>query len=192
MVTLKKGKLKRRLVLALDWLSDIAIKKEEIITDELNILKAEHSYWKGAIRSEYIVAEKKWNFYAPIWHSGQALKALALASQLDFIENKSKYLEVAKNVANFILKNQIWDESTPEHGLILAFEDVSGKITTSGIFEAADGLFLLSEITGNVLYKERILGALNYCIDKLYIKGEGLFHDTYDLKNQKIYNQYNY
>lgn len=191
MVTLKKGKLKRRLVLALDWLSDIAIKKEETIKDELNILSAEHFYWKGAIRNEYIVAKKKWNFYAPVWHSSQALKALALASQLEFIENKRKYLDTAKNIANFLLKNQVWDESNPDHGLLLAFEDVPGNVNTSGIFEAADGLFILSEITKDDLYKERILKALDYCLDNLYIKGEGLFHDNYDYKNRKISDLFN-
>ena len=65
MVTLKKGKLKRRVILALDWLSDIAIKKEETITNELNILNAEHSYWKGAIKNEYIVAKKNGIFTPP-------------------------------------------------------------------------------------------------------------------------------
>ena len=178
--------------MALDWLSDIALKKEEKITDELNILNAEQPYWKGAIRNEYIIATKKWNFYAPVWHSSQALKALVLASQLDFIDNKSKYLNAAKEIASFLLRNQIWDENNHDHGLLLAFEDVPGKINTSGIFEAADGLFLLSEITKVELYKERILKALDYCIDNLYIKGEGLFHDSYDYKNKMICDPFNY
>ena len=191
MVALKKGKLKRRLVLALDWLSEIAIKREETITDELNVLQAEHAYWKGAIKNEYMVERKKWNFYAPVWHSGQAIKALVLASQLVFIEEKKKYLVAAKNIAKFILKNQIWKEGSPEHGLIFSYEDLPGKITTSGMLEAADGLFILSEITGNEEYKNKTLAALEYCFNNLYIKGEGLFHDAYDYKNKTILDPYN-
>ncbi len=194
MVVVKKEKLKQRIKLALDWLSEIAQKKDEKINKatELNILKAQHQYWKGAIRSEYLVAEKKWNFYAPIWHSGQALKSLVLGSQLDFINNddKNKYLNSAEEIANFTFNNQIWDEKNPDHGLILAYEDIPGKITTSGILEAAHGFFLLSEITNNNLYKNKILGALNFCAEKLYIKGKGLFHDSYDVKNREIADPY--
>ncbi len=43
MVTIRKGKLKPRIILALDWLSDIAQKKEVELTVENNVLRAEHS-----------------------------------------------------------------------------------------------------------------------------------------------------
>ncbi|MHA1292009.1 MAG: hypothetical protein ACTSQJ_05005 [Promethearchaeota archaeon] len=190
MVIIRKSELKRRIIMAMNWLSDIAIKKDEYITNEFNVLKAMHNYWKGAIKNEYIVSSRKWQFYAPIWHSGQAIKSLVLGVQQDFVENKKKYINSAKKIANFILKNQIWDKDDPDHGLILAYEDVPGYITTSGILEASHGLLLLSKITGENIYKERVIAALNYCADKLYINGKGLFHDCYDYKNRKIKNPY--
>ena len=192
MAILNKGKLKNRILLACDWLSDIAIKKEEKLTTERNPKNLEQLHWKGAIKNEYIVATKEWQFYGPIWHSGQALKSLILASELDFVEDKKKYVNAAKEIATFIINNQIWDEKNPDNGLLLAFEDVLGEVTTSGIFEAIDGLFLLSELTKNDLYKERALGALKFCKDKLYVWGKGVFWDTYDSKTHEKKNPYNF
>jgi len=186
------ARLKKAVPLALDWLSDIAMKQEENLTDELNSYKIELPYWKGSIRNEYFAAIKKWRIYGPIWHTGQALKSLLLGSEIDFVEDKQKYLNAALESANFLLKNQIWDESDPNHGLLLAFEDVVGKITTSGIFEAIDSLFILSDLTKNNLYRERALGALDFCKERLYVKGKGYFIDTYDPAKNEPFNPYNY
>ncbi len=113
-----------------------------------------------------------------------------LASELDFIDDKKKYINTAKKIANFIVNNQIWDDKDPNHGLILAFEDIPGIITTSGIFEAIDGLFLLSDQINDDFYKKRALEALNFCKNKLYVKGKGLFYDAYDHKKREVSNPY--
>ena len=40
-----------------------------------------HKHWKGALRDDYRTADRKWDFSAPMWHTGQAIKALVLASR---------------------------------------------------------------------------------------------------------------
>ncbi|GAH42671.1 unnamed protein product, partial [marine sediment metagenome] len=45
MAILNKVKLKNRILLACDWLSDIAIKKEEKLTTERNPKKLEQLHW---------------------------------------------------------------------------------------------------------------------------------------------------
>ncbi len=195
MVHLQNYKLEQRILLALNWLSDIALKTEEQLTIELNPLKLEHKTYKGAIKNEYVVSSKTWQFHAPVWHTGQAIKAMVAATKLKLVDTNldtKKYLTIAEECANFILENQIWDINNVDHGLILAFEDVPGCVSTAGILEVVDGLFMLSEATEKEIYKQRALEALKFCRNKLYVRGEGLFIDGYDYKIHKPLNPYSY
>ncbi len=195
MVHIQNYKLQQRLLLALNWLTDVALKKEEQLTNETNPQKLEQKTYKGAIKNAYFVASKTWQFQAPVWHTAQAIKAMVAATKLEFADtsiDKKKYLTTAEECASFILKNQIWDKKNIDHGLILAFEDMPGCVSTAGILETVDALFVLSEATGNEIYRQRALEALKFCKEKLYVRGEGLFVDGYDYKTHKSINPYSY
>ncbi|MHA1651683.1 MAG: hypothetical protein ACTSYB_15940 [Candidatus Helarchaeota archaeon] len=187
----EKVRLRKSLPLALDWLVDIAMMKTESLSSEQNSHKLEHKYWKGAIKGEYSVATKTWDFFSPIWHTGQAIKALIMAIELEFLD-REKYLNAAVECADFILKNQIWDKKNVDHGLILAFEDIAGIVNTSAILECLDGLFYLASATHKKIYQERALEAVKFVKNKLYLKGQGTFLDGYDYKNHKAVASYNY
>ncbi len=175
--------LRAALKLACHWLVDVAQVKTEELTFEKN--KASHptSNWKGAIRGEYSVARKQWSFFCPTWHTGQAIKALVMASQV--LKDQS-LLEAAIFSAGFIENNRISDPEHPDYGLILAYEDFPDLVNTSAILEALDGLFVLSAVTGDTKYQQWALDALTWVIRRMYLHGEGLFRDWYDPKDQMV------
>ena len=120
---------------AIDWLINIAtIKNNKAIGTHGE--KMPIDFWNGAVRGEYDVATRRWNCLCPVWHTGQAVKALVLAAD---VLNKPELLEDAKFSAEFIMRNRIVDGK--DKGLILAFEDHPDKVNTSAILESLDGLF---------------------------------------------------
>ena len=175
-IGVKRDQLVEALRLGCEWLTDIAQVKTERLTIESDTKGHRHRYWRGAIRGEYSVANKTWDFFCPIWHTGQAVKALTLAHQV----LKDKHLIEAANLgAEFILKESIRDPEDPDYGLILAYEDLGYGVNTSAILECLDGLINLSEETGREELWSAAIDALWWVADKAYIDGEGLFKDLY-------------
>lgn len=219
-VAVGKAKLRKRLVLGLDWLVDLALKREVELTGERNLTGLRHESYRGAIRGEYKAATREWGFYAPVWHSGQALKALVGATQLPFLADRpalqEKYLAAARLIAQFLLDNQVWARqalgapdapdapNSPDapdapgastaldardHGLLLAYEETPGLVTVSGVMEATDGLFQLSEVTGDPTFRARAVAALDFVVERCYA-GDGIFWDAYDPVARETSNPY--
>ncbi|MBN2153340.1 MAG: hypothetical protein JW839_17940, partial [Candidatus Lokiarchaeota archaeon] len=182
--------LKYALELAVDWITDVAQVKTEKLTIEHDSANHKHIYWKGAIRGEYSPANRKWDFFCPCWHTGQAIKALAMASSTPGLKGRGKTLDAAREAANFLLANQVWDEMDGDHGLILAYEDYGHLVNASAILESCDGLLHLADATGDGVYRDRVIGALDFVARKLYIPGQGLFADAYDPAKKTIDNFY--
>ncbi|MFA5865435.1 MAG: hypothetical protein WC975_12220 [Phycisphaerae bacterium] len=171
-------KLKSGLLLACDWVTEIAqLKTENFPPDTRDTIGHLHKSWKGAIRGEYSVAQKQWDFFCPVWHTGQAVKALVLAAE--YFKNE-RYQSAARLGADFIINNQIWNPENPDHGLILAYEDYGDKVTTSAILESMHGLILLADTESSSELWSRLTTAGNFLIDKLYMPQECLFRDLYD------------
>jgi hypothetical protein len=161
------------LELATFWLENTSIVKNENNSDESNCGKMYIS-WKGAVR-EYNATTKKFVCFCPIWHTGQAVKALIMASR---VLKRPDLLEDAKFSAEFIVRNRIAEGS--DKGLILAFEDHHDKVNISAILESIDGLFHLSEASGDMKYREAALDALHWVKCNAWIPAEKLFRDIYD------------
>lgn len=172
------SKLKERIGLACDWLTDVAqIKTDQLPADTQDRYNHRHTTWLGAIRGEYWAATRQWDLFCPVWHTGQTAKALLLAGKL---LNTQKYTTAARQGAAFIFAHQVWDSASPDHGLILAYEDFGDKVTTSAVFEAMHGLMLLAETEKSQDLWQRIVAAGHFLVDKLYMPGQGLFRDLYD------------
>ncbi|MCM8778059.1 MAG: hypothetical protein NC905_07385 [Candidatus Omnitrophica bacterium] len=169
---------------ACKWLTEIAQKKEENLIPEIEKDTQEHRQktWKGCIRGEYSPHEKKWDFFCPIWHTGQAIKSLVLAYH---ILKDEKLLDAARLGADFIVKNRIEDRGD-DYGLILAFEDFGNLVNVSAILEALDGLIYLYDTTGDMLFLDVAKDACEWIERKTYINGEGLFHDVYSPETQEV------
>jgi len=171
------SKLEISLANAVNWLTEIAtVKNNQPIGDhgaEMPI-----TFWDGAIREKYHVAFKQWDCLCPIWHTGQAVKALVVAAEM---LNKPELLEDAKFSAEFIMQNRIMDGK--DKGLILAFEDHPDKVNTSAILESLDGLFFLSEATGNKKYQDAAVDALFWIKNNAWQPEEKIFNDIYDISS---------
>lgn len=184
-------KLKDSVEIACDWLVNVAQVKTKHV-DEKPIVKGCPTYnyknWKGAIRNEYRAAEKRWYFFATVWHTSQAVKALVLAGQA--FKNKS-YLKPACEGARFIIRRQELDKSHPMYGYLWSDEDVCDNkktpmVNTSGVLEALDGLVAYAEANAPELWDNIDLALLRLA-DTFYIDGEGLFRGPYNRGENKIY-----
>ena len=167
--------LDKAVVVGCDWLIDVAQVKTDALTIEENRIGHRHSSWRGAIRGEYSLAEKAWWFFCPLWHTGQAVKALAMASQK---VGGDRCLAAARLGAEFLLQNRVRGGS--DSGLLLAYEDYPDVVNVSAVLESLDGLFLLSEVTNRSQYRDAALAALAWCRDRAWEKGTGLLMDFYD------------
>ena len=136
-----------------------------------------YRYWCGAIRGEYGVAGKEWGLCCPYWHTGQAVKALVMASAV--LKDRTLH-EDAKFCAGFLLANQ------REDGLFPAQEVKPGEINTSATLEAVDGLFLLSDATGDGHYREAALAALDWVAKRAWMPEKGMFRDIYDSESDRF------
>ena len=178
---MESERLAESLSLASEWLVRIAQVKEEVPTGNVRT-HHKHTYWRGAIKGEYSVKDKEWSFFAPVWHTGQAVKALVMAHK---VLKEDWLLEAAKAGADFILHNQVRDKTDPDSGLILAYEDFPDKVTISGILGCLDGLIYLSEASGEESYWEAAVEAARWVLDRAY-QGDGLFYDLYDPEGRRF------
>lgn len=159
------------------WIQDIAQIKTDVLPPKTHDRK-ESAYrcWRGAIRGEYTLTDRLWFLFGPIWHTGQAVKALVMAAEaLD----QPRYMDGARAGADFVFGNQVWDPSDANHGLILAFEDIADQVNTSAILETMDGLMMLAEAENSDNLWERIITAGSFLLDRLFVPELGLFRDLY-------------
>jgi len=177
-----KVKLKDAMELACDWLVNIAQVDTKQLTIEQNSKGFVYTNWKGAIRGEYRVATGRWDFGCPIWHTGQAVKALLQAYKL---LNKDGLLEAARSGAAFIMRAQM-QPPDPDAGLILAYENIDHCVNTSAILESLDGLLNMYEVTGEEQWLNSVRSAMKWIEQKAYIWEEGLFRDEYDVANKEF------
>lgn len=188
--SISREKLEDAVKMACDWLTDIAQVKTEKLADrdqrhgDSRVFP--YTNWKGSIRGEYAPGRSdRWWFFCPIWHTGQAVRALSLA--YSYFKD-DKYLASAKMGAEFIGNQRIKDKNDPDFGCILAYERHGGggaPYNTSALLECVDGLYHLSDVCGDKKYAEWANDAVTWTVDKLY-KGQGYFHDSYDMKNRKV------
>jgi hypothetical protein len=175
---LDRATLGRAVAAACQWITDVAQMKTDALTVEHNTPKLEHRHWRGALRGEYRASTRQWDFFCPVWHTGQAIKALVWASQA---LNRPDLLDSARLGAEFIGVERIADRSSPHYGLIYAFEDFGHTVSTSAVFECIDGLWLLADATGDNRYTEWANAAAEWEARYSYL-GDGLFRNHFDVR----------
>ncbi|MCC6679912.1 MAG: hypothetical protein IT445_03320 [Phycisphaeraceae bacterium] len=173
--------LKDSMTGAADWLANSAQVKSRDLTDAENRAGHEYKDWRGAFRGECLVAEGIWWFFCPMWHGGQAVKALLKAYA---VTPQASWLKAAVLGGDFICRHQIDDEL--DKGLLLAYEDFSDKVTVSAVLESLDGLVELGRHTNNEQYVSAAIKALQWCAAKAWIRGEGLVRDLYDPRTRQF------
>lgn len=177
---LDRGALSTSLRLACHWIAGIAqVKSETPLPNETR--RHAHKTWVGAIRGEYSAARREWAFFCPVWHTGQAVKALVLAGEALGTE---EFLPAAQLGGRFILSNTI--REGPDKGLILAYEDDPHQINTSAILEGLEGLFHLSRHTGDPCFRDAALDALRWVAGLMYVPTEGGFLDCWNPEKREV------
>ncbi len=180
----KAEALKRSLRLACSWITDVAQMKSDHLTVEKNPHHLPYQHWRGAIRGEYSAAARQWSFFGPIWHTGQAIKALVFAYQ---VLGDPSLLKSAELGAEFIGAARIVDPNNRNHGLILGAEGGSDGVNTSCVLECLDGLMVLSKATGKSQYWTWIDEAVRWVAHNAY-RGQGVFRDNYSVKQSRWVN----
>jgi hypothetical protein len=176
-----RAQLEQSLRLACTWVTDLAQVQTEKLSYERNTHRHEHVFWRGAIRGEYSAATREWDFFAPVWHTGQAVKALVLAHR---VLRDGQMLDAARLGADFIGAQRIADKSDQDYGMIAAFEDRGDTLNTSGILEATDGLLLLGDALHEPQYATWACDAIGWVARRAYV-GQGMFHDCYVPKRRE-------
>ena len=165
------------------WLVNLAqIQQKQPNGSECNPSYA-YQDWQGAMRNDYIPGGK-WRLFGTIWHTGQAVKSLALAYRYF---NRPDLLESARKGAAFILNQQQTDKGDEDYGMILGYENDLDKINTSCVLECCDGLFTLAEVTGEMLYADQAMNAINWVVRRMYA-GNGCFADGYSPEERTLHN----
>lgn len=179
---IEREKLLDSITRACTWLTDISqIQTERIPTECLHYSPMQKS-WKGSFRGEYNAGKQQWGMFCPVWHSGQAAKALCMAYQLT---GEKKWLDSAISAGDFLLNQQVTEETSPEFGLIYAIEDYPDCVNTSAILESMEGLLWLSEVTGDQKYTIAAHRAVSWVRDNAYM-GDGHFRDNYSLTEHRF------
>ncbi|MBI4025267.1 MAG: hypothetical protein HY360_09830 [Verrucomicrobia bacterium] len=160
---------------ACDWLIARSRVPCEQIPDGENVYGYRYATWKGSVR-EYNARKRQWVSFAPIWHTGQAIKALVLAHH---VAGDNGFLEAARQSAEFILAAQITDPQNPNCGALLSHEGQADVCNISCGLESLDGLILLGEQTREARYWEAVLRHLEWAERKAYIPNAGLFYDHF-------------
>lgn len=168
--------------LACYWLVDVAQVKSPKLSG-MPIPELSYENWQGAIRGEYRAADRQWSFFGPYWHTGQAVKALVMFHDID---PDPRWEQGAIEAGDFMLRHQIMEQGAPDFGLPLAYEDVPEAVNTSAVLEGLEGLFHLETMTGDSVYAEAADAALRWVAQHAYVKGEGTFHDFYDVATRRF------
>ena len=129
----------------------------------------------------------------PVWHGGQDIKALVLASRAEAAAKSlgwaapfptAAWLRAAEDGAAFTLRTQ--EMSGGDLGLIHAFENSCCDVQTSTLLEGMHGVMLLGNATGNTTYIERASLAVEWALKTMMPSEPGLMFDSYNLTSRSF------
>lgn len=170
------------LKLACTWLISRAMVAHEQIDPSENPHAYPYRNWRGAMR-EYNARTRRWHVFGPLWHTGQAIKAIVAAHR---VIGDRRLLEAARLAGDFLLDAQISDRSDPDFGLIVAYENQDPNVSaTSCMLEALSGLIALGDATGEARYADAVLHAARWALKRVFLPKEGLFLDDFLIQQRK-------
>ena len=169
-IKIERHDLLNRASLGCDWLTDVSQVMD----------KADPSY--GAMRGEYDTKNRKWAFYGSFWHTGQAVRTLILAYQAT---GKQKYLEHAILGGEFLIRYQTMDKNDKKFYGFIHGKDAENASTASQL-EGYMALYDLYKTTQDSKWLQRFHLAVDWVARNVYIKGEGLFYNTYSVTTDTL------
>lgn len=131
-----------------------------------------HGDYVGATRTEYDTKARRWSLNGPVWHTGQAIRAMLVAGRR---LGDDRYREAAVRSGEFMLREQRDD------GLLLSFEDRADRVNVQVTFEAISGLLDLHTATGDDRYLTAARRATDFILDGGWLPDASLIRDHYTL-----------
>jgi hypothetical protein len=163
------------------WLANIACVRgpEDEFVDT-------HDYpsvgYDGAVRNEYDTKTRTWYLNGPVWHTGQAIRAVLIAHRRT---GDSTLLAAAREMGNFVVRNIIRKSDDPNHGLLLAYESDNVMVNNQTVFEALPGLFDLQAATGDQAWLDAARMAADFDLQG-FDQREGLIADHYHVVERRF------
>lgn len=168
-IKIERDALLERALRGCDWLVDVSQ-----VTDT-------NDPYYGAMKSEYDTRKKKWAYYEPFWHTGQAVRTLLLAYRAS---GNKKYLDSALLAGEYMIRRQAMDPSDKKfYGYI--YGPKAESLVTAGQVEGFHALYDLYKVTGDKKWLERFHLGADWAARNLYYK-DGLFYNGYTAAEDKL------
>jgi hypothetical protein len=163
----KKSDLLSAILHGADWLVDCAQDKDH------------RSPTFGALRNGYWIGLGRWDWFEPVWHTGQAALALLIAHRLS---GRKRYRDAAIRGGEYILRQQIIAPNDPvRHGHIRGYIKPDEPVSnTSTFLESLVGLLKLHAVTGEARWLDAVREALDWTVRNAWLEKEGLILDCFD------------
>lgn len=172
---------------ALRWAADWLILRAQIRGPEQTFENPErypHADFAGAMRTEYDTTTKVWSINGPVFHTGQAVRALLVAYRRT---GDARYRDSALLGGEFLLRERIGEPGHPQFGLLKSLEQNDDEINVQVTIEAMAGLLDLFELTGDARYLDLARNSAEILVDGAYLPDQRLMLDHYSLKKRAFF-----
>jgi rhamnogalacturonyl hydrolase YesR len=170
-----------RLLHAAHWLAEVAR-----IRSEADTFEDPHEYptpgYLGAVRNEYDTKTRVWYLNGPVWHTGQALRAVLIGWRRS---GEVSLLDAARAMGAYVARNIIDAPGTANHGLLLAYEGDNLTVNNQTVVETLPGLFDLAEATGETRWLDHARQAADFLL-RGFDPREGLLADHYHVGEERF------
>lgn len=139
--------------------------------------------YRGAVRNEYDTKSAKWLINGPVWHTGQAIRALLIAWHRT---NDSLLLDACERMGEYVVRNIVRVTEDPGGLLLLAYEGDNVTVNNQTVFETVPGLLDLAETLGDDRLVEQVCGVADFVIDGGFLSEEGLIVDHYHVDDARF------
>ena len=164
------------------WLAQVAR-----VQSQHNEFEDTRSYpsldYSGAIRNEYDTRTRKWFVNGPVWHTGQAIRAVLIAYRHTA---DPSLLEASVDMGRYIVRNIVDSPGDPNHGLLLAYEGDNITVNNQTVFETLPGLMDLAQVLDDSSWVERARRAADFVLNGGYLPDEGLIIDHYHVDEARF------
>ena len=174
----------QRLLAAARWLADTAriVPGRDDVHDPYDYPVPDGAGYLGAVRNEYDTRSGIWSLNGPVWHTGQAMRAVLIAWRRT---QDPTLLEAALAMGEYVARNVVSDPNDPNRGLLLAYEGDNVTINNQTALETLPGLFDLADATGDERWLDLARQAGDFVVQG-YLPDEGLIPDHYHVADARF------
>ncbi len=167
---------------AASWLTDVAqIGSSSDSFD--NPAAYPHRRFVGGFKTEYDTSTRRWWVNGPVFHAGQAIRALLVAAE---VTGERRFRDSAIRAGEFIAGECIEDVDAPQQGLLMSLEQNEDEINIQVTVEALSGMLDLYEATGDERYWSLLERNAEILMRDAYLPEHRLMHHHYSLAHQRF------